>query len=271
MRKCFLFAVVSLVAFAISGCMSYEALIQKILPSEVDSFARACIQDAVNKNVEGIISRIPPADKNQNLREGVEQLSAFTQKGRLLKITTAGVHANTFEGTTTYNVTYELQYPNAWQIANIALTTEGDSIALKSFHVNDIEDSLVVLNRFTFRDKGFSHYLFFVMNIIYLAIVGGSFVLCLLTRNLQKKWLWAIISLIGFVEFTFSWTTGEWGIKPLSIGLKISTFVPPFPYMASILTFYIPVGALAFLFKRASMKATKPAQPGLPMDEKNYL
>jgi hypothetical protein len=255
MRRHARLAVLAILSFAAAACMSYESLIKKILPSDVDMFARACIQEAAANDIDGVIARMPAQDRNENLRSGLHQVSAYMQKGGLVKATTVSVQANTFKGSTTYNITYELQYPRAWQVANLVLVKEGDGILLKGFHVNDLADSLAVLNRFTFKGKTTLHYVFFALTVLYLVVVAGSFVVCLLTKKFLKKWLWAVISLLGIVEFSFNWTTGAWAVRPVSIGLKISTFVSPFPYMPSVLVFYLPVGAIIFLLKRRSLTA----------------
>lgn len=242
----------------------YEGFIKTILPADVDAFARTCMEEAIKNDVDNIIKRISPEDRNEGLRSEFQQLSKYMQKGELVKVTTAGVQTITAQGSTSYDITYELQYSRGWQVANFLLAKQGDNILLKGLQVNDLKDSLVVLNRFTFKDKTMMHYLFFVLNVIYLVVVGSSFVLCIRTKNLRRKWLWLIITLLGAIGFSFNWTTGAFEVNPLTFGFNISTFVSLFEYMPSILKFYVPVGAIVFLIKRRRMNTQKSADAPPP-------
>lgn len=248
----------ALVAHMLIACMNYEALIKKVLSADIDSLARRCIEDAANGNIEPILNSFPPQQR-ESIRPGLQQLSASMQKGGLIAVRTAHVQAYSYEGRTTYNVHYELQYPHAWQYASLALVKTNDAIVVAGFHVSDLKDSLTVLNRFTFKDKTASHYLFLVLNLLYLAIVVTAFAICIRTKGARRKWLWAIVCLVGAVEFSFNWSTGAWAVNPLSIGFRLSDFFPPSPYLPPTLVFYLPVGAIVFLTKHGASKSRRGA------------
>lgn len=254
-----------IILLAAPACSSYyEGLIKKVLPEDVDAFARTCIEEAVNNDVDGIIARIAPEDRTEGMREEFQRLSKYMRKGGLVKVSTAGVEANTAEGSTAYNITYELQHASGWQAAGFLLVKQGDTILLKGLDVNNLPDSIAAMNRFTFQGKTATHYLFFFLNIAYLIVIGSALVLCIRTRPLRRKWLWLIITLLGVAGFSFNWTTGAYEISPLSFGFNVSTFVSPFPYIPSILKFYVPAGAIFFLLKRRRLSTLEPAAPLQP-------
>lgn len=77
---------------------------------------------------------------------------------------------------------------------------------------------------------------------------------CLRTRIAKRKWLWMIFIALGFVQFTFNWTTGGLGVQPVSMLLFGAGFVRAGPYGPLILQLAIPVGAIVFLAKRRSLR-----------------
>lgn len=247
------FSAVTLLAFLLAGCISHDSMIKKFLPANVDAFARGLILSAKSQDFKGFMEHVVPSDKAVELENNLKQIFQFMQKGDLLGVVPVWVESNKFKGLTTYRITYELHYSKAWQVANIALLDDGGTITVKGFVVNDIPDSLTVLNAFTFKNKTLKHYLFFILNIAYLLFIGTVFIVCIRTKHLKRKWIWAIICLLGVVEFAFNWTTGGLQVKPFSIGVKVSTFVPVTPYMPSILKFYIPAGAIFFLIRRPKL------------------
>lgn len=253
MNKRLAFSATALLLFLLSGCISHESMIKKFLPGNVDTFARDLILSAKSQDFKGYMEHIAPSDRTAKLENGLKQVFQYMQNGDLLGVKPVWVRSNKIKGRTTYNITYELHYSRAWQVANIVLLNDGKTITVKGFLVNDIPDSLTVLNAFTFKNKTIMHYLFFILNIAYLLFIGIVFIVCIRTKNLKRKWLWAIICLLGVVEFAFNWTTGGLQVKLFSIGVKVSTFVPVTPYMPSILDFYIPVGAVLFLIKRSKL------------------
>jgi hypothetical protein len=258
MNKLLSFSLAISLLLSISGCMDHEKMIKKFLPNHIDSFAKESIELAKRKDIDGILSRINESTKNAQLEGTFSKLFAYMDKGEVVSIIATAVHLNKFNENTTYNLTYQIQYPEAYQLVNIVLFENSNGISIKGFHVNDIPDSLDVLNKFTFTGKSFKHFLFFTLTVSYIFIIVTAFIVCLRTKNLKGKWPWAILTILGVGEFLFNWTTGAWEIKPLSFGFKISIFVQPTPDMPPILAFYFPLGAILFFVKKATLgKARK--------------
>ncbi len=239
-------------------------MIRKLLPDHIDSFAKETIEYAKQKEIDSILPRIDESIKNEQLEDSLSQIVDYMDKGEVVSIVAAGVNVYQFNEDKTYNLTYQVQYPDAYQLVNLVLFENSSGISIKGFHINDIPESLDVLNKFTFTGKSFKHSLFFAFTVAYLLIIITAFIVCIRTKNLKLKWLWAIITILGVGEFLFNWTTGAWEFKPLSFGFKISLFVQPTPYMPSILAFYFPLGAIIFFIKRSML-----SRSGLPIEKEN--
>jgi membrane-bound metal-dependent hydrolase YbcI (DUF457 family) len=233
--------------------MDHGELIKKLLPGHIDAFAKETIEFTKQKDLENVLARLDDSIKDEQVEESLAQLFEYMDKGDIIEVMAAGVHSSRVKESTTYTLTYQLQYPDAYQLVNLVLLENSKGLSIKKIHINDISDSLEVLNKFSFTGKSLKHYLFFGITVAYMLFIVTAFVICVRAKNLQARWLWASITLIGFCEFIFDWTTGAWEVKPFSFGFKFSSFIQPSPYYPSILGFYIPVGAIIFFIKRTSL------------------
>src|SRR5712692_9790961 len=76
------------------------------------------------------------------------------------------------------------------------------------------------------------------------AISVYAFVQCWRTPGLERKWLWALFTLVGFCAFSLNWTTGGFNVNPLSFNLFSAGavrdgFVGPW-----VITFAFPLARL---------------------------
>ncbi|WDP92342.1 MAG: hypothetical protein HUN04_22515 [Desulfobacter sp.] len=257
MKKQIHFYLFIFACFAFYGCLTHEEMIDKFLPKHVDTFAKQSIQMVKGKKLDSILARFDESIKGGQINNTLYSIFDYMDKGDISETITTGVHVKKLNKNITYNISYQLKYQDNYQLVNIVLFDDGGGLKIKGFHVNALPDSLDKLHRFTFKGKSFKHYVFFLLNISYILFITVAFIVCLRTKNLKRKWLWAIVTILGVGELLFNWTSGAWSIKPLNIGFNISSFIQPTPYMASILKFYIPVGAIAFFIKKATIKRKK--------------
>lgn len=76
-----------------------------------------------------------------------------------------------------------------------------------------------------------------------------ALIVCIRSR-IRRKWLWIIFILLGFVQFRFDWSSGQFNVQPASLMLFGASFMRLGPYAPWILGFAIPVGAITFLLLR---------------------
>jgi hypothetical protein len=92
----------------------------------------------------------------------------------------------------------------------------------------------------------------------------GTLVLVLRTAVPRRRWLWAIAVLIGIGKLSFNWSTGQVSVGLLQVTLLGSGFVKPAPFGLLTLMTSLPVGAIAFLWKRRSWLAPVRSQSPPP-------
>jgi hypothetical protein len=151
---------------------------------------------------------------------------------------------------------YEIGRADHWALVQVSVLPGTDHSRLIGITAAPSNRSQAAANAFSFKGKPAAHYVWLLAMAGALLISITAFVQIVRTPGLQLKWLWAIGSLISVFSFTLDWTTGKmhltpWGVVPL--GIHAAHDGPLGPWM---LTFAIPVVALAFLL-RASRAASR--------------
>ncbi len=129
-------------------------------------------------------------------------------------------------------------------VTSLEIPKEGP-YSIVNFNVNMSDLSEAELTAFSLAGKPLQQLAFFGALLLSVVIMVGALIAVLLTRQLKRKWLWAIAAFAGAPVFLMNWSTGEWQIL-FSLGL-INTGVttglaPGDPWM---LKFQAPLGAIA--------------------------
>jgi len=132
--------------------------------------------------------------------------------GEPTSIKLVGAQRFTSAGATTVNLTFEYQFADRWILTNVMTKTKDGAATLVGFHVYPEAASLEATNRFSWAGKGALQY-------------GVLAVACVL---------------FGFGKFWVNWTTGEWGIQPLTFQLFSASSVSA-PYGPWIVSVSLPV------------------------------
>jgi hypothetical protein len=140
-----------------------------------------------------------------------------------------------------------------WLLATMSLSGEPGTYKISGLRVDALPAPYAELNAFSLNYKTPLHYAFlFVWGAVALLVIY-AFAICLQTRGMKYKWLWAIFILVGVFAVTLNWTTGELGVAPISINIPVvnlGRIGSSGPWIATIL---FPLGAVLFLMKRRAM------------------
>lgn len=188
-----------------------------------------------------------------NVRQALQQMHALLPKGAPLgREPVQWNFQKKFngEGERIANVAIQYAYPSSqWILVSATLSGEPDKLRLAGFHVQPLPASLADVNAFTLQGKSLVHYVFLLMAPVSLGIALFAFVVCLRTKGLKRKWLWALFTLMTVSSFTLNWTTGETDVQMLRVFL-LGWGVTRFGWLAPwVVTVPIPLGALVFLWK----------------------
>jgi hypothetical protein len=237
------------VAFCLvfAGC-SQAALMKRFTPPEDEAIARKYVDLLRQEKFEQIDVDLDPSLIDSNLRDTLAKMAGMFPPDSPKSAKVVGAHAFRGPEFSRINITLEYEFPSSWLLVDITTQRKGDVFTIVGFHVNPISDSLENLNKFTLIGKGITQYGVLGMAIFATLCSLYVFVLCLRTKNVKKKWLWAIFILVGVGKLAVNWTTGHWGFQFVTLQIPCGSAAAPLygPWTVAV---SLPLGAILFLLR----------------------
>lgn len=234
------------------GC-DQQAMIEKFTPKEESAFAKQLLSQLAAKDYAAVEKQLDPRLQGPASHAALEQITTFFPSEQPKSIGVVGAHTSTVNGVTSYNLTFEYEYPNVWLLNNVVLERRDGQLVLIGLHANPMKQSLKETNRFTFEGKGLIHYLVFSLAIVIPLFTIYALVRCFKTPIKKRKWLWLLFVALGVVQCSLNWTDGSFNIQPISVALLGSGVFWAGPYGPVIFDVAFPLGAIVFLFRRRSL------------------
>ena len=238
----------------LAGC-NQQAMIEKFAPKEESAIAQRALSELIAKNFGWLDSQLDPALKKPETRDALEKMAIAFPSAHPKSVSLVGTQTNTRNGVTTYNLTYEYEYPNAWLLTNVMLQRKDAELRIIGMHAYPEKQSLRETNAFKFAGKGLAHYLVLALVVGIALFELYVLVLCFRTPIAKRKWLWLLFVALGITRFFFNWTTGDLSFQLLSFAIPGASASTAGPYAPLILSFSIPVGAIVFLLRRRALVA----------------
>jgi hypothetical protein len=244
----------------LAGC-NQSAMMKWFTPAADEAVARKYVDLLQQRKFEQIERDLDPSLVDSTLQDRLAKMAAMfpLDSPRSAKVVGAHVfHGPEFSRT---NITLEYEFPSAWLLVDITTQRKGDVFTIVGFHVNPISDSLENLNKFTLIGKGIVQYSVLAMAVFATLFSLYVLVLCLRTKNIKRKWLWAIFILIGVGKLAVNWTTGQWTFQTLAFQVPCGTASAQLygPWTVAV---SLPLGALVFSLRRENTIAKNgPDQP----------
>lgn len=249
-----------LAALGLSAC-SQEDVVRWLTPADADARARAYLGLFTARRVDSAVARLLPTLQGP---EADQQLAAIGRRldGQRFDSTHAiGAQTNVVNGVRHVNMTYELHSARGWTVANVATVDSAGGWFVEGLSVTPIDRPLEETTHFTLRDKTAVHYLWLVLTILALVISLATAVWIGSRRAMPRRWRWVLASLIGLGGFSLNWTTGETAIRLISLHLGSAGVVRAGEAAPWILTFALPVGAIAALLRYRRWRASPSVLP----------
>ena len=250
-------------------------------PTDLDQYARkhttdverafanrflSLIAHGQHDSAMSLLDRELDASAARNAMSAVESVLATTKLDSMHFI---GLNINTTLGGTqalrSVNLTFEAPTITAWMYGNVAMSVADGSPTVVGFSAYQIPDRLETLNRFSFVNRSWRHYLFLVLAIGMLVVTLGMAVYVVRSR-IKYRWLWALLALVASPAFAINWTTGQSTIQSSLFILFGVAFARASSAAPWTLSFGLPVGAIVAYFKvRAARASVQPPSSNSPV------
>jgi hypothetical protein len=236
------------------GC-DQAALMKKFTPPEEESIAKSYVALLQQGKFDQIEHDLDSSLIDSNLRNTLSKMAAFFPSESPQSVKVVGAHIYRDEQSSKVDITFEYQFPSKWLLVNVTTQKNGDVRTVIGLHVTPIADSLENLNKFTLVGKSALQYLTLVCDVGSLLFTLYVFALCIRSKDMNRKWLWLIVVLVGVGKFAVNWGTGQWTYQLIAIQIPCFSMTHPL-YGPWTVAAYVPLGAMVFLHRRWKMKTT---------------
>ncbi len=227
-----------------------QAMFDKSVPKEEAAFAKKAIAQLAARDYASVEAQLNPGLRTPSVRSKLEEMAKELPAAEPKSVRTVGAHTKTANPVTTYDLTFEYEYPDAWIVVNAVLERRDGNITVQGLHLTPRKQSLASENGFGFSGKGLPHYIVFALAIAVPLFIVYALIVCARTKIAKRKWLWLVFIAVGLVQLRFNWTTGACMIQPLSFALLGAGFEKSGPVAPCIFMVAFPLGAVLFLARR---------------------
>ncbi|MCF7981573.1 MAG: hypothetical protein K9K86_06280, partial [Pseudomonadales bacterium] len=238
---------------------SYQDMADNLIPKQESEFAKDYLHRLQARDFEHIKKYIDPSIEAQVTDEKLLEVAEYFPSGELLSTELIGSQVNVFNGKWQGNFSFEYHFADGWALANVVLKKSDENLSVIGFNVYRTKASQKELNKFTLGGKTPLHYFVLVSAVLAPLFILVTTYFCIRTPIPKRKWLWVIFVLVGIGSISINWSTGQFGIQPLSIKLFSASAVAAGPFAPWIISASVPLGAIMFWFRRKGFIAASGA------------
>jgi len=259
--------VVAIVLGPLAACGSSDDMLYRIVSKEDDAYARAYFDSLRGGRIEYALSRLSPKTYAiPGVRDSLVALWKYLPTGPLDSMHLIGANRFTNSSVDRTNFSYEYHSAEGWGAASVTVVGEEGIRYVEAIGANKLKRSFEDANALTLRGKSAGHYLILALLIV---CVGASFCVAFLALRtpMPRRWLWALLALVGVSGVAFNWTNGATGIELLTVQLFGGAASRAGAAAPWILKASFPIGAL-MTWRRiqqarqpAPTSATPPSRP----------
>ena len=235
----------ALVGLFLIGCSPGTAWFSKNVPADQDQFARSYLAlvrsgqaDSAHQLLDASVQDSFSIDLLRRMGSELEpaKVDSATLVGAMIRNTGAERHAH---------LSYELPLADSlWMLAGVYVK-DGRVLQLA---LQSSREPLRESNSLRLAGKSWVHYLVAALAVLVpllcLAAAFGA-----LTTGIERRWLWALVALVGIFRISINWTSGALAYAPLGFQLLGTGVTKSGPYAPWLVSFSFPIGA-AVVFAR---------------------
>jgi hypothetical protein len=258
-----------LLAIALCACLlgcNDATWVKLFTPPEDEIAAKKYVELLRQRQFDQIERDFEPAFVDSNFRNSLAEMAAIFPDQTAESIKVVGAQISGKRGNGTVEISLEYEFPTKWVFADIKILRKDGVQTVLGFRVAPMTDSVESLNRFTLLRKSAVQYLTLILALCFLVFSFHAFLLCVRSKDIKRKWLWALIVWVGVARFGVNWTTGQYAFTPFAIQIPCILASRPFYGPWTVFACF-PLGAVIFLNKRWKMKVTgesiPPLEPGV--------
>lgn len=233
-----------------------------LVPKQEALFAQDYLQNLKDRNFDYTANYFSDTLKQELEGQTESEVTATLEAsadafpaGKLRSTELMGSEVNSINGVWYANFLFEYQSDQGWATAEIYIHRKEGSLLVDGFQIFPQVASLRERNAFKFWGQSPFHYLVLAAFCLVPMFIIFSLIVCIRTPIRKLKWLWILFILLGVSPITLSWATGFWEWSLLRVQLLGIVFSAGGEYNSTAFSVGIPLGAIAFWYKRKELLA----------------
>ena len=251
--------------FSFIGACNQASLMRRWTPPGDESAAKNYVDLLRQHKFDQITRELDPSLVDSGTRETLAQMASEFPNGAPESVKVVGAHIFHGNDYSTTDLSLEYQFPARWLFVELSTKRVGTRVSIIGFHVTQMSESLEERNRFTLVGKSPLQYSILALALCSFGFSLYVFVACIRTKNIRRKWLWALFILVGVEKLAVNWNTGQLTVGILAIQIPCFSASHPL-YGPWTIGAFFPLGAVVFLRRRKKMPLASqsvPTQVGL--------
>ncbi len=158
---------------------SYEDMMDKLIPQEEAELAKNYLNKLKNKDYKYVKSLMSKETLSQANDELLVKMSNYFRKGELLSLKVIGSQVHTFKDSWQGNFTFEYQFTDGWNLANVVFEKIDGKYEVIGLNVYQTDISQKELHAFNLNNKKYSSiYSFTLRNCHSIVYFNNNLLLC---------------------------------------------------------------------------------------------
>jgi hypothetical protein len=229
-------------------CLPLLAACAKGITPQQDADLRAVYEKMRVNDLGGIEGQFNPKYKQPTLRQGLQFMQGMIPpdqpRVRMLK----GLSEAGPDGSTDYGAQYEYDYASTAVLAQLEMRQDkAGKKTITAVQLRQAPAGIAHAFDFTLTGKKYYQYIFLFLMVLSPAFGVWGLAALYFARDLKWKFFWILAMLLGFMDLTMDWRTGDIVLNIADVHpfwIFARKFGPLSPWMLST---SLPVAAIAFL------------------------
>ena len=238
-----------------------DDLLYGTTPREDEAFAVHTVDLLWQGQLDQVEDQFDPSIRNAQLHEALTSMNDMFPSAQPVSIKTVDAGSVRGRNGPTTHIILEYEFapqimptggrteliPRSWLLAQVVIQRSHGAVSIRELAVIPTSKSYEEMNEFTFADKGISQYAGLSLALGVAGFTLYTLVLCIRSKIGKIKWILLIPMLVGLLQVTVNWTTGQWTFTSLAVRIPpVNVRVPAYGPWQIVIT--APVGAIIFLF-----------------------
>ncbi|HYE47636.1 MAG TPA: hypothetical protein VEA44_17855 [Caulobacter sp.] len=222
------------------------------MPRDAEAIAITTYKQAAAGDIDSILKNAAPEIRTPEARAGLAQVQAVIPKTPPVSERSLSWRIVTSTGGTQAQIIRQYNYADRFILSETVLLKQANAgpWRLQGFHLRPISKTEAEAAEFKLEGRSPAHYAILAGAVLSPLICLFGLVAVLRAPKFKRKWLFAILSLIGFTTFTFNWATGVIGFSPISVLLLGAGIASgPSPLDPWVISVALPLGAALAIWR----------------------